>query len=231
MQAKTWSDIIGPLKSAPYFVQALDFVARCRAAGEEIYPDDHNIFSAFRYTPLEKLKVVILGQDPYHEPGQAMGLAFSVPPGIPVPPSLQNIYKELGSSVPGFSIPSHGCLIPWARQGVLLLNTVLTVRKGAANSHHHQGWEEFTDGVIRAINDNCSNIVFMLWGSAARQKGAGIDRSRHLVLEASHPSPLSAHRGFLGCGHFARANGYLREHGMSTVNWQLPLSLEGIGDL
>lgn len=218
----TWHDIIGPLKEQPYFRQALDYVAGCRARGEIIYPADAEIFNAFRYTPFDSLRAVILGQDPYHEPGQAMGLSFSVPPGVEPPPSLQNIYRELHGSVAGFAMPATGCLIPWARQGVLLLNSVLTVRRGAAGSHRHQGWEEFTDGVIAAINGSCEHVVFMLWGSAARRKCAAVDRSRHLVLETSHPSPLSAYRGFLGCRHFALANDYLAAHGRPPIDWRLP---------
>lgn len=222
---KTWSDIIGPLKKTESFKHVLDFVAQRRAAGDIIYPEDKNIFNAFKYTTFDKLKIVIIGQDPYHEPHQAMGLSFSVPAGVPVPPSLQNIFKELHADVPGFSIPPHGCLIPWAKQGVLLLNSVLTVKKGEANSHHNQGWEDFTDGVVQAINDNCEGIVFMLWGAAAKQKCKNVDRNKHLVLEASHPSPLSAYRGFFGCKHFSQANTYLYQQGKTIVNWQLPLYL------
>ncbi len=224
---QTWHDIIGPLKAGDGFQHALSFVAAERAAGQIIYPADRDIFNAFRYTAYERLKVVILGQDPYHEPGQAMGLAFSVPAGIQVPPSLRNIFAELSRDVPGFAIPNHGNLIPWARQGVLLLNTVLTVRAGQAFSHHNQGWEEFTDGVIRAVNEHAQGVVFMLWGRPARSKAALIDRSRHLVLEAAHPSPLSANRGFFGCRHFSRANAYLASQGKGAVNWQLPVYLDG----
>ena len=223
----TWSDIIGPLKQTESFKGVLEFIANRRAMGDIIYPEDKKIFNAFRFTPFDKLKVVIIGQDPYHEPNQASGLAFSVPAGVAVPPSLQNIYKELKEDVPGFSIPSHGCLIPWARQGVLLLNSVLTVKQGEANSHHDKGWEEFTDGVVEAINKNCSGVVFMLWGNAAKQKCKNVDRQKHLVLEAAHPSPLSAYRGFFGCKHFSQANAYLHKQRKTTVNWQLPLYLDG----
>ena len=223
----TWHDLIGPLKNTESFQHVMSFVAQRRAAGDVIYPADCDIFNAFKYTSPDKLKVVILGQDPYHEPGQAMGLSFSVPVGVPVPPSLRNIYRELKDDMPGFSIPDHGCLIPWARQGVLLLNAVLTVKAGEAFSHHNQGWEIFTDGVIKAINDNCENVVFMLWGAAARAKCAHVDRRKHLVLECAHPSPLSANRGFFGCHHFSRANAYLHAHNKTTVNWQLPLYLDG----
>lgn len=228
---KTWHDIIGPLKATEGFKHAFEFVKQRRAAGDVIYPTEANVFNAFKYTPFNKLKVVILGQDPYHEPNQAMGLSFSVPVGTQVPPSLVNIYKELKDDIPGFTVPNHGNLIPWARQGVLLLNTVLTVQAGEANSHQGQGWEEFTDGVIAAINENCENVVFLLWGKPASLKGAHIDRNKHLVLEAPHPSPLSAYRGFIGCKHFSQANTYLLQNGKTPVNWQLPVYLDGTEEL
>ena len=218
----TWHDIIGPLKQTDSFRHAYQFQMERRRLGEEIYPRSEDVFNAFKYTAFDDLKVVILGQDPYHEPGQAMGLSFSVPFSVPVPPSLQNIYKELSNDIPGFIIPNHGNLIPWAKQGVLLLNSVLTVNAHQAFSHQGQGWEEFTDGVIKAINANSENIVFLLWGSPARKKGAGIDRSRHLVLETVHPSPLSAYRGFFGCHHFSKCNEYLREHNKHEIDWSLP---------
>ena len=173
---------------------------------------------------------MIIGQDPYHEQGQAMGLSFSVPPGIRVPPSLINIYKELQSDV-GFMIPDHGCLIPWARQGILLLNNVLTVNEGRADSHAGQGWEQFTDGVIDALNRECEHLVFMLWGSKAAAKCARVDTSKHCILKAAHPSPLSAYRGFFGCRHFSRANAYLKENGRDEIDWQLPLHLDGDEEL
>lgn len=218
----TWHDIIGPLKQTDSFRHAYQFQMERRRLGEKIYPRSEDVFNAFEYTAFDDLKVVIIGQDPYHEPGQAMGLAFSVPFSVPVPPSLQNIYKELSNDIPGFIIPNHGNLIPWAKQGVLLLNSVLTVKAHQAFSHQGQGWEEFTDGVIKAINANSENIVFLLWGSPARKKGAGIDRSRHLVLETVHPSPLSAYRGFFGCHHFSKCNEYLREHNKQEIDWSLP---------
>ncbi|MBO8416371.1 MAG: uracil-DNA glycosylase [Proteobacteria bacterium] len=227
----TWHDVIGPLKETDYFRHALATVAQARRAGEVVFPADRDIFNAFKYTTFDKLKVVIVGQDPYHEPGQAMGLSFSVPPGVQVPPSLVNIYKELSTDVPGFTIPSHGCLIPWARQGVLLLNSVLTVKAGQAFSHRGIGWEQFTDAVIEVLNERCENLVFMLWGNAAKAKCAKVDRSRHLVLEAAHPSPLSASRGFFGCRHFSKANSYLLGRGKTQVNWQLPLFVNSIDDL
>lgn len=227
----TWHNIIGPLKEKEYFKNALSYVANQRAKNIQVFPKDSDIFNAFKYTPFEKLKIVILGQDPYHEPNQAMGLAFSVPPGVHTPPSLLNIYKELKEDVPGFSIPNHGCLIPWAKQGVLLLNTVLSVDESKANSHHNIGWEQFTDDVIEAINNYCNNIVFILWGNAAKNKGEKIDRQKHLVLHSAHPSPLSAYRGFFGCKHFSSANNYLHAHGKTTVNWQLPLYVDSIDSL
>lgn len=227
----TWHDVIGPLKETDYFRHALSSVARARQAGEVVFPADRDIFNAFKYTTFDKLKIVIVGQDPYHEPGQAMGLSFSVPPGVPVPPSLVNIYKELSTDVPGFTTPSHGCLIPWARQGVLLLNSVLTVKSGQAFSHRGIGWEQFTDAVIEVLNERCEGLVFMLWGNAAKTKCAKVDRNRHLVLEAAHPSPLSASRGFFGCRHFSQANTYLLNHGKTQVNWQLPLLVNSIEDL
>lgn len=221
MDSRNWHDIIGPLKQSECFQHAYRYQEERRRAGDVIYPEKDNIFNAFKYTSFESLKVVILGQDPYHEPGQAMGLSFSVPKGVDIPPSLQNIYKELKDDIPGFVIPDHGDLTAWARQGVLLLNSVLTVKAHQAFSHSGQGWEEFTDAVIKAINDECENIVFLLWGSPARKKGAGIDRGKHLVLETVHPSPLSAYRGFFGCHHFSIANDYLIAHGKAPIDWQV----------
>jgi len=192
-----------------------------KQAGRQIYPPGEQIFSALNATSFDQVRVVILGQDPYHGPSQAHGLCFSVQPGVPVPPSLKNIYKELQQDL-GITIPAHGCLTHWAQQGVLLLNAVLTVQAGQANSHRGQGWEQFTDRIIALLNENATNLVFMLWGSYAQRKGAMIDRQRHLVLQAPHPSPLSAHRGFFGNGHFSRANEYLQQHGLPPVDWQLP---------
>lgn len=226
MENRTWHDVIGPLKSEECFKHAYGYQEERRKAGDIIYPKREDIFNAFKYTPFSSLKVVILGQDPYHEPGQAMGLSFSVPAGIPIPPSLQNIYKELESDIEGFNAPEHGNLIPWARQGVLLLNSVLTVKAHQAFSHKGQGWEEFTDDVIKTIDESCENIVFLLWGSPARKKGERIDRSKHLVLETVHPSPLSAYRGFFGCHHFSKANEYLIAHGKEPIDWRLPLRID-----
>lgn len=190
-----------------------------------VYPKGSEYFQAFNLTPFEKVKVVILGQDPYHGPNQAHGLCFSVKPGVKVPPSLVNIYKELKSDV-NFEIPSHGFLKNWADQGVLLLNATLTVRAGLAGSHQKKGWEQFTDQAIHALDQQRQGIVFMLWGSYAQKKGAFIDTKKHLVLKAPHPSPLSAHRGFLGCKHFSKCNEYLKKHGIEPIHWQLPLSVE-----
>ena len=185
-----------------------------------IYPHSDNTFAAFNETAFENVKVVILGQDPYHGPGQAHGLCFSVQPGVKTPPSLVNIYKELHSDL-GINIPQTGYLLPWAQQGVFLLNATLSVENGKAGSHQGKGWEEFTDRAIHLLNEQKEHIVFMLWGSYAQKKGAFIDQSKHLVLKAPHPSPLSAHRGFLGCQHFSQANNYLIEHNIAPIDWQL----------
>lgn len=197
------------------------FLRQRKAAGATVYPPGGEIFAAFDATPFDAVKVVILGQDPYHGPDQAHGLCFSVRPGVPVPPSLDNIYKELARDT-GFVRPDHGCLLPWARRGVLLLNSVLTVEAGQAGSHQGKGWEGFTDHVVDVLNREREHLVFLLWGSYAQKKGAVIDPRRHRVLKAPHPSPLSAHRGFLGCGHFSAANQYLVRTGQAPVDWSLP---------
>ncbi len=197
------------------------FLRQRKTAGAQVYPAGRDIFAAFDATPFEAVKVVILGQDPYHGPGQAHGLCFSVLPGVPVPPSLLNIYKELEADT-GFARPDHGCLLPWARQGVLLLNSVLTVEDGQPGSHQGRGWEGFTDHVVDVLNREREQLVFLLWGSYAQKKGAVIDGRRHRVLKAPHPSPLSAHRGFLGCGHFSAANHYLARSGQAHIDWSLP---------
>lgn len=197
------------------------FLRRQRAQGETIYPPPTLIFNAFWQTPPQEVKVVILGQDPYHNPGQAHGLCFSVNPGVRVPPSLANIYRELNSDL-GVPIAGHGNLQHWADQGVLLLNSVLTVERNRPGSHQGKGWELFTDRVIELLSDSTAPRVFILWGSQAQKKGRGIDQTRHCVLRAPHPSPLSAHRGFFGCGHFSAANAFLEKHGMEPVDWRLP---------
>lgn len=218
---ESWERYLGNEFSAPYMHHLRDFLAREKAARKVIYPHSSNWFRAFELTPLEQVRVVILGQDPYHGPQQAHGLCFSVRPGVPAPPSLQNIYKELAQDV-GFTPVTHGFLESWARQGVLLLNTSLTVEQGNAGSHRGKGWENFTDRAIATVNEHAKPSVFLLWGSHARQKRALVDTQRHLVLESPHPSPLSAHRGFFGNHHFSRANAFLIEQGRRPVDWQLP---------
>ena len=216
-----WQEILGAEKEKPYFRQIMQFVQSERDAGKLIYPPREDVFNAFKMTPLEQVKVVILGQDPYHGPNQAHGLCFSVQQGVTPPPSLVNIFKELQQDIPGFSYPDHGCLSHWAEQGVLLLNTVLTVQQGQAHSHAKIGWETFTDKVIEQLNLHCEGLVFLLWGSHAQKKGSIVDRNRHCVLTAPHPSPLSAHRGFLGCRHFSRANDYLQAQKKRPIDWQI----------
>lgn len=214
-----WQDILGAEKQQPYFQQSIQLIQQERAAGKVIYPPDSEIFNAFKLTTFANLKVVILGQDPYHGPNQAHGLAFSVRPGVRVPPSLLNIYKELALEYADFQPPTHGFLQSWAEQGVLLLNTVLTVEANQPNSHRHLGWEQFTDQVIRKISEHSEQVVFLLWGSHAQKKARFIDAKRHHILTAPHPSPLSAHRGFLGCGHFLQTNTLLSSNGKLPINW------------
>ena len=223
---KTWKEAIGEEKQKTYFQHILQQVQQAKAAGKMVYPPQSEIFSAFSLTEFEAVKVVILGQDPYHGPNQAHGLAFSVKPPVAPPPSLVNIYKELAQDIPNFQIPHHGYLVDWAKQGVLLLNTVLTVEQGQAHSHANFGWETFTDKVIEQLNLYRENLVFLLWGSHAQKKGQFIDQNRHCVLRAPHPSPLSAHRGFFGCHHFSQANHYLESKELSPIQWQLPLNVE-----
>ncbi|HLR51183.1 MAG TPA: uracil-DNA glycosylase [Candidatus Sphingobacterium stercoripullorum] len=187
----------------------------------KIYPPREKVFHAFQLTPMESLKIVLLGQDPYHGPNQAHGLSFSVPKGIPTPPSLKNIFKELQADIPGFTIPTHGELSSWAQQGVLLLNTVLTVRENQANSHKNAGWEQFTNTIIKSLSENKSGLVFILWGANAKSKAQLIDPAKHLVLEGVHPSPLSAYRGFFGCRHFSKANEYLLKLGKEPIDWNI----------
>ena len=197
------------------------FLRERKARGKAIYPPGPQLFAALDATPFDQAKVVILGQDPYHGAGQAHGLSFSVQPGVPVPPSLGNIFKELRRDL-GLEPPDHGCLLPWAQRGVLLLNAVLSVEAGRPGSHQGRGWEGFTDAIVQALSSERAGLVFMLWGSYAQKKGALVDRSRHCVMRAPHPSPLSAHRGFLGCGHFSAANRYLQGRGATAVDWSLP---------
>ncbi len=218
---QSWHEAIGAEKEQAYFQQILHSVKAERAAGTLVYPPAADVFNAFKVTEFKQVKVVILGQDPYHGAGQAHGLSFSVQAGIAPPPSLVNIYKELADDIAGFQIPAHGCLQHWAEQGVLLLNTVLTVRAGQAHSHAALGWETFTDRVIAMLNQEREGLVFLLWGSHAQKKGAFIDRNRHCVLTAPHPSPLSAYRGFFGCKHFSQANAYLQQQGLAAIDWQV----------
>ncbi|NLJ52013.1 MAG: uracil-DNA glycosylase [Alcaligenaceae bacterium] len=218
---QTWEQLIATEKSKPYFKDLLSRIEAARAAGVVIYPPEQEVFTAFDLTPFDKLKVVVLGQDPYHGANQAHGLAFSVNPSIPFPPSLQNIFKELEVDIPGFQVPFHGDLRPWARQGVFLLNTVLTVEKGRAHAHADWGWEEFSDEVIAQLNEKRDNLVFLLWGAHAQKKGRFIDKNKHLVLTSPHPSPLSAYRGFFGSAHFSKTNQYLSQHGYEPIDWQL----------
>ena len=221
MTSLTWQSALGNEKQKEYFVELLERVKQARETGSVIYPPQPDVFNALKYTPLDKVNVVILGQDPYHGPNQAHGLCFSVQAGVKTPPSLKNMYKELLTDIDGFVEPNHGTLTSWAEQGVLLLNTVLTVEQGKAHSHAKWGWETFTDKVIDVVNANCENVVFLLWGSHAQKKGKHIDREKHKVLHGPHPSPLSAHRGFLGCKHFSQTNEYLVEKGKTPINWQV----------
>lgn len=216
----SWKEVLGEERKKPYFQELLRFVEEERKSGKTIYPPNSLVFHALQATPFKDVKVVVLGQDPYHGPGQAHGLCFSVQAGVPAPPSLQNIFKEIQDDL-GFPPPNHGCLEKWARQGVLLLNAVLTVQGGKAGSHANRGWEHFTDRVVEVLNTNREGLVFLLWGSYAQKKGAIIDRRRHTVLSSPHPSPLSAHRGFFGCRHFSKANEALQSNGSEPINWNL----------
>lgn len=216
---QSWKDALGSEFDKPYFASLVRFLHNEKAEGKRIYPPGGQIFKAFELTPVKDVKVVILGQDPYHGPGQAHGLSFSVLENIPAPPSLKNIFKEIETDL-GVRMSGYPNLEKWARQGVLLLNAVLTVRSGEAASHSRIGWQEFTDAVIRHISSECEGVVFMLWGNFARTKSELIDHSRHCVLEAAHPSPL-ARGAFFGCRHFSKANAYLAAHGRTQIDWQL----------
>ena len=215
-----WLKVLQPEFDQPYMADLRAFLLERSRAGATIYPPGKQIFSALDSTPLSKVRVVILGQDPYHGPGQAHGLCFSVQPGVRPPPSLVNIFKEIQQDL-GLPVPSHGHLQAWAERGVLLLNAVLTVERGQAGAHQGKGWERFTDAVVDAVNRHCERVAFLLWGSHAQRKGANIDGSRHLVLKAPHPSPLSAHRGFFGCKHFSQANQWLESRDVAPVDWAL----------
>ncbi len=216
---ESWKLALAGEFASPYFAGIKKFLVETMSAGHKVYPPGPLIFNAFNKTPFDRVKVVILGQDPYHNPGEAMGLSFSVPRGIKIPPSLVNIYKEIRSEL-GYEIPAHGDLSSWAEQGVLMLNAMLTVEAGKPASHQKIGWQTFTDAVIRTISDKKEGVVFMLWGNFARSKKTLIDQSRHFVLEAAHPSPLAGN-AFQGCGHFARANEILSGQGLEPVNWKI----------
>lgn len=218
---ESWKAPLLPEFTSDYMAALRQFLVSEKAAGKTIYPKGSEWFRALDLTPLDKVRVVILGQDPYHGPDQAHGLCFSVKPGVRPPPSLVNIYKELESDL-GLPRPRHGFLEHWARQGVLLLNSVLTVEMAKAASHSQKGWERFTDAVIRLVNAKPDPVVFLLWGSYAQKKAAFVDSSRHLVLKAAHPSPLSAYNGFLGCRHFSQTNAFLEKHGQTPIDWSLP---------
>ena len=215
----SWDEVLAGEFEKEYYQKLREFLKE-EYSTRRVYPSMENIFRSLKETPYDRVKAVIIGQDPYHEPGQAHGLSFSVKPGVDIPPSLQNIYKELQDEM-GCYIPNNGYLVKWARQGVLLLNAVLTVRAHAAASHQGKGWENFTDAVIREVNKKDAPVVFMLWGSFARSKKAMLDNPKHLILEAPHPSPLSAYRGFFGCNHFKRCNEFLSSNGLTPVDWQI----------
>ena len=217
----SWKARLGAELQQPYMQSLREFLSSQFKNKKVIYPKAKEYFAALEHTPFDKVKVVILGQDPYHGPEQAHGLSFSVRPGIEVPPSLQNIYKEIQSDL-GITMPKHGHLEKWAHQGVLLLNATLSVEAGRAGSHQKKGWEQFTDRIIDELNRGRDGLVFLLWGAYAQKKGERIDRSRHLVLTAPHPSPLSAHRGFFGSKHFSKANEYLQKQGIKPIDWSLP---------
>ena len=219
MITNDWLDSVSAEFKKPYYRDLYDFVKK-EYSTHVVYPPADDIFNALHLTPLKDVKVVILGQDPYHNNGQAHGLSFSVKPGVDIPPSLVNIYKELNEDL-GCYIPNNGYLKKWADQGVMMLNTVLTVQAHRANSHRGIGWEEFTDAAIRVLNQQDRPIVFMLWGRPAQSKKALLDNPNHLILEAPHPSPLSAYRGFFGCHHFSQANEFLKEHGLAPIDWQI----------
>ena len=222
---KTWESIINDERDKEYFESILAFVEQQRNSGKTVYPPQDQVFSAFDMTPFESVRVVILGQDPYHGANQAHGLAFSVLPGVKIPPSLRNMYKELAQDIEGFEIPSHGYLDSWASQGVLMLNTVLTVEEAKAHSHAKCGWETFTDAIIAELNQRSEPIIFLLWGAHAQKKGQAIDVDKHHVLIAPHPSPLSARRGFFGCQHFSITNKLLSSIDQQPIDWRLPIEL------
>jgi uracil-DNA glycosylase len=217
---ESWQPVLAPEIEKPYF-QTLSAFVDAERQKYTVYPKEEEVFSSLEYTPYDIVRVMILGQDPYHGPRQAHGLSFSVRPGVTPPPSLRNIFKELQDDV-GATPPDHGCLVPWARQGVLMLNAVLTVRAGEANSHQGKGWEQFTDAVFRAVNARKTRVVFILWGAYARRKAELVDRTRHVIVESAHPSPYSADNGFFGSQPFSKTNAALKKAGEPEINWQLP---------
>ena len=216
----TWADILGDEKTQPYFTSILQFLTQEKNAGKVIYPAQNELFNAFKETSYEQVKVVILGQDPYHGPGQAHGLSFSVKPGVKPPSSLKNIFQELNNDL-NVPIPMHGCLKKWANQGVLLLNTSLSVEQNKPQSHSKIGWTVFTDNVIQKLNHHTQPLVFLLWGAHAKNKSVLISEKKHLVLTAAHPSPFSVHQGFFGCRHFSKANDFLKANGREPIDWNL----------
>ena len=222
LEQPCWQVRLHDTFTLPYMRKLDDFLQSEHEAGKIIYPKSEHVFQALNTTAFNQVKVVVLGQDPYHGEGQAHGLCFSVPPDIRVPPSLKNIYKELHQDL-GVAIPNHGCLQAWAERGVLLLNSVLTVEQGKAASHQNKGWEQFTDKIIALLNDEKEHVVFILWGAYAQKKGAFIDASKHLVIQGLHPSPLSAQRGFFGQHYFSQTNTYLEKHGHQPIDWTLPV--------
>jgi uracil-DNA glycosylase len=216
----SWKSVLSNEFNQDYFKDIKQFILNERDKGKEVYPPGKSMFNAFNLTPFNQVKVVIIGQDPYHGPGQAHGLSFSVPTGIKTPPSLQNIYKEIQNDL-GLAIPNHGNIESWARQGVLLLNAVLSVNANEPASHKAAGWENFTNAVIYYLSQQKSNLVFMLWGRFAQEKELLIDSNKHLILKAAHPSPFSAHQGFMGCKHFSKTNAYLIQNGISPIDWSI----------
>lgn len=221
MPKLTWKSLLSQETNLPYFKNILNILHQKRKRGITIYPKQNDIFSAFRFTSFESIKVVIIGQDPYPAPNLAHGLAFSVPMGIKTPPSLNNIYKELQSDIPNFIIPKHGCLYAWTKEGIFLLNSILTVEQRKSGSHISLGWEKFTDKVIYILNKYRENLIFLLWGNYAQKKSIFIDHKKHLILTTSHPSPISAQYGFFGCKHFSKTNNFLIQHNKKIINWQI----------
>ncbi|MGS0673692.1 uracil-DNA glycosylase [Shewanella sp. 0m-4] len=217
----SWSSFIEEQQQQGYFQSVQQFVEAERAAGKVIFPPEHEVLAAFDATPLDKVRVVLIGQDPYHGPNQAHGLCFSVKKGVKTPPSLVNMYKELVTDIDGFTIPDHGNLTRWAEQGILMLNTVLTVEQGKAHSHAKSGWETFTANVLTLLNEQSQPIIFVLWGAHAMKKGKGINAIQHQVISGPHPSPLSAYRGFFGCQHFSKINQLLQARGEKQIDWQV----------